>query len=60
MEKEMATHCSFLLFVCLFVVFLENPIERGIWRATVYGVTRTGYDLATKPPPAIIYYPSKR
>ena len=29
---------------------LENPMDRGGWRATVHGVTRAGYDLATKPP----------
>ena len=29
---------------------LENPMDRGAWRATVHGVTRVGYDLATKPP----------
>ena len=30
---------------------LENPMDRGVWRATVHGVTRVGHDLATKPPP---------
>ena len=30
---------------------LENPMDRGDWQATVHGVTRVGYDLATKPPP---------
>ena len=30
---------------------LENPMDRGAWRATVHGVARVGYDLATKPPP---------
>ena len=30
---------------------LENPMDRGAWYATVYGVTRDGHDLATKPPP---------
>ena len=29
---------------------LENPMDRGGWRATVRGVTRVGHDLATKPP----------
>ena len=29
---------------------LENPKDRGAWRATVHGVTRVGHDLATKPP----------
>ena len=26
-------------------------MERGTWQGTVHGVTRVGYDLATKPPP---------
>ena len=26
---------------------LENPMDRGAWQATVYGVTRVGQDLAT-------------
>ena len=26
-------------------------MDRGAWRATVHGVARVGYDLATKPPP---------
>ena len=30
---------------------LENPMDRGVWQATVPGVTRVGHDLATKPPP---------
>ena len=30
---------------------LENPMDRGAWWATVYGVARVGHDLATKPPP---------
>ena len=29
---------------------LENPMDRGAWQATVNGVTRVVYDLATKPP----------
>ena len=28
---------------------LENPMDRGIWWATVLGVARVGHDLATKP-----------
>ena len=28
---------------------LENPIDRGVWQATVHGVARVGYDLAMKP-----------
>ena len=27
---------------------LENPMDRGAWQATVHGVARVGYDLATK------------
>ena len=29
---------------------LENLMDRGAWQATVDGVTRVRYDLATKPP----------
>ena len=29
---------------------LENPMDRGDWRAIVHGVLRVRYDLATKPP----------
>ena len=32
---------------------LENPMDRGAWQATVHGVARVGYDLATKPPPCM-------
>ena len=28
-----------------------NPIDRGVWWATVHGVTRVGHNLDTKPPP---------
>ena len=31
--------------------FLENPTDRGAWRATVHGVARVGRNLVTKPPP---------
>ena len=41
--KEMATHSS---NSCL-----ENPMDRGVWQATVHGVARVGQDLATNPPP---------
>ena len=27
---------------------LENPMDRGAWKATVYGVARVGYDLVAK------------
>ena len=29
---------------------LENPMDRGAWRATVREVARVRHDLATKPP----------
>ena len=29
---------------------LENPMDRGAWRATVLGVARVRHDLANKPP----------
>ena len=32
LEKKMATHASILA--------LENPMDRGAWRATVHGVTK--------------------
>ena len=32
---------------------LENPMDRGAWRATVYGVIRVGHNLVTKPPPRV-------
>ena len=28
---------------------LENPMDRGAWRATVHGVTRVGHNLVIKP-----------
>ena len=42
LKKEMAIHSS----SCL-----ENPMDRGAWQATVHGVARVKFDLATKPPP---------
>ena len=32
---------------------LDNPMDRGAWRATVHGVTRVCHDLATKPPQSL-------
>ena len=29
---------------------LENPVDRGAWRAIVHGITRIRHDLATKLP----------
>ena len=36
LEKEMATHSNILA--------LENPMDRGAWQATVYGVARVRHD----------------
>ena len=36
---------------------LENPTDRGVWRATVHGVPRVGHDLETKPPPPLAIWP---
>ena len=33
LEKEMATHSSIFAW--------ENPTDRGLWRVTVHGVTRS-------------------
>ena len=30
---------------------LENPMNRGAWRATVHGMATVGHDLVTKPSP---------
>ena len=35
---------------------LENPKDRGAWKAIVHGVTRIGHDLATKPLPHRFLY----
>ena len=32
-------------------LLLENPMDRGAWWATLYGVTRVGHDLVITPPP---------
>ena len=32
---------------------LENPMERGAWKAIVHGVARVGHALATKSPPPL-------
>ena len=34
---------------------LENPVDRGAWRATVHGVTKNWTDLTTIPPPPATY-----
>ena len=33
--------------------WLENSVDRGAWRATVYGVARVRHDLVTKSPPSL-------
>ena len=33
---------------------LENPMDRGVWQATVYEFARVGHDLATKSSPMLI------
>ena len=33
--------------------WLENPMDRGAWQATVHRIARDRHDLATKPPPSI-------
>ena len=38
--------------------WLENPLGRGAWWATVHGVTRVKHNLATKPPPTYLSSPS--
>ena len=35
---------------------LENPMDRGAWRATVQGSQRGGHDLATKQQSIVKYY----
>ena len=32
---------------------LENPMDRGAWGATVYGVAKVRHDVATKLPPLV-------
>ena len=41
LEKETATHSSILAW---------RFLDRRAWQATVHGVARVRYDLATKPP----------
>ena len=35
---------------------LENPMDRGVWQATVHRVPRVRHELATKPNPPISKY----
>ena len=34
---------------------LGNPMNRGVWWTLVYQDSRGGHDLATKPPPPLLY-----
>ena len=45
LEKDMAIHSSILAW--------EIPRTEGVWWATVYGMERVRYDLATKPLPYV-------
>ena len=38
---------------------LGNPMDRGVWWATVHGIARVRHDLATKPPPPVPVRPSE-
>ena len=38
---------------------LENSMDRTAWHATVHGVARVGYNLATKPPPSGFLWPDE-
>ena len=39
---------------------LENPMDRGVWWATIHRVARVGHTLATKPPPTLLLKYLKR
>ena len=40
---------------------IRNPMDRGTWRATVYGVTSVGHKLVTKlPPPTLKQFRNSR
>ena len=45
-ETPAKVSASILQYSCL-----ENPMDRGAWQVTVYGVPRVGHDSATKTPP---------
>ena len=38
LEKEMATH--------FIILAMENPMDRGVWRATIHGVTESRTQLS--------------
>ena len=33
---------------------LGNPMDKGVWWATVHGAAKVGHDLVTKPPPPTV------
>ena len=35
---------------------MENPMDRGVWQATVHVVTRARHNLVIKPPPQKIHH----
>ena len=41
LEEGMAIHSLYALDSCL-----ENPLDRGVWRATVHGVTKSWAQLS--------------
>ena len=47
------THMNILQYF-----YLENPLDRGAWQATVHEVARVRHDLATKPPHVNIIFES--
>ena len=49
-DKQEVTTWNLHFFNPLQYSCLENPMDRGAWRATVHGVARVRHDLATKPP----------
>ena len=49
LEEGMATHSR---YSCL-----ENPTDRGAWRASVHGFTRVGHNLVTNLPLNIMKNP---
>ena len=36
--------------------FLENPMDRGAWRATVHRVSKSGYNLAAEQSDVVVYH----
>ena len=51
-EAYTHTHTHTQTYLYLKKSFLENPIGRGAWRATVHVVARVRHDLVAEPPPS--------